>query len=186
MHTFHVFVASSASLLIPAPADLIWGTFAFVVILVLFIWKVIPRMNALLDERSRAIEGRIDEAKHAREEAERVLQRYQEQLADARDEGGRIREQAREDAKRIVAEARGQAETEGARIVAQAHERTELERASAAQSLRRDVGTLALDLASSVIGQHLENDKNATALVDRFLADLDLEQAPGAAPGSAR
>ena len=185
MNTSHV-LAAETTLLIPAPADLIWGSFAFIVIFGLFVWKVIPRLNVLLDERGKAIEGRIDEAKHARQEAERVLQQYQDQLADARDEGGRIREQAREDAKRIVAEARGQADAEAARIVTQAHERTELERASAAQSLRRDVGTLAIDLASSVIGQHLENDKNATALVDRFLADLDLEKAPDTSSGSVR
>ena len=55
-------------------------------LLVLFIWKVLPRLNQLLDERSKAIAGRIDEAKHAREEAERVLQQYQEQLAEARTE----------------------------------------------------------------------------------------------------
>jgi len=173
----HIIAAEQGSLLIPSLPDLVWGIFSFVVLLVLFIWKVLPRLNQLLDERSKAIAGRIDEAKHAREEAERVLQQYQEQLAEARTEAGRIRDQAREDGKRIIAELREQASAEAARITAQAQAQIEAERASAVQSLRAEVGSLAIDLASGVIGQHLADDKNASALVDRFLAELDLDSA---------
>lgn len=173
----HIIAAEQGSLLIPTLPDLVWGVFSFVVLLVLFIWKVLPRLNQLLDERSKAIAGRIDEAKHAREEAERVLQQYQEQLAEARTEAGRIRDQAREDGKRIIAELREQASAEAARITAQAQAQIEAERASAVQSLRAEVGSLAIDLASGVIGQHLSDDKNASALVDRFLAELDLDSA---------
>ncbi|MDQ1512784.1 MAG: F-type H+-transporting ATPase subunit b [Microbacteriaceae bacterium] len=176
MHTPPV-AAAEGNLLIPSVPDLLWGTVAFVVILLLFIWKVLPRLNALLDQRSQAIEGRINEAKQAREEAEHVLERYQAQLAEARTEAGRIREQAREDGKRIIAELREQAQGEAARVTAQAQAQIEGERARAVQSLRAEVGSLAIDLASGVIGQHLADDKNASALVDRFLADLDLDAA---------
>ena len=173
-------VAAEGSLLLPSVPDLVWGTLSFVIILVLFIWKVLPRLNQLLDERSKAIAGRIDEAKHAREEAERVLKQYQDQLAEARAEAGRIRDQAREDGKRIIAELREQAQAEAARVTAQAQAQIESERANAVQSLRTEVGSLAIDLASGIIGEHLADDKNATALVDRLLAELDLEQGPGA------
>ena len=58
----HAFVAASASSsenpLIPSLPDLIWGTFAFVVILVGFIWKFLPRLNEALDARRDAIEVR--------------------------------------------------------------------------------------------------------------------------------
>lgn len=177
MDTTVIAAGTEGSLLIPAPADLIWGTFAFVVILVLFVWKVLPRLNALLDERGRAIEGRIDEAKHAREEAEALLDQYRQQLAEARTEAGHIREQAREDAKRIRAELVEQAQGEAARIVSQARTQIESERDNAVQSLRTEVGSLALDLASAVVTEHLATDKNATAFVDRFLADLEIEHA---------
>jgi F-type H+-transporting ATPase subunit b len=35
------------------------------------------------------------------------------------------------------------------------------------------VGSLAIDLASGVIGESLSDDKRATAIVDRFLAELE-------------
>ena len=49
----------------------------------------------------------------------------------------------------------------------------EAERQAALVSLRSEVGSLAIDLASGVMGESLADDKKATALVDRFLADLE-------------
>ena len=48
----------------------------------------------------------------------------------------------------------------------------EAERQSALVSLRSEVGTLALDLATTVIGESLKDDKKSKSLVDRFVADL--------------
>ncbi len=39
------------------------------------------------------------------------------------------------------------------------------------------MGTLAIDLASGVIGESLSDDRKATAVVDRFLADLEASEA---------
>jgi F-type H+-transporting ATPase subunit b len=170
-------LAAEGSLLVPATPDLVWGIVAFVVIFGVLTWKGLPRVQKLLDERAAAIEGRIDEAKDARAEAEQILERYQQQLADARVEAGRIRDQAREDGKRILAEQRDAAQAEAARIVASAQSQIEAQREQAVASIRAEVGSLALDLASAVVGEHLANDANATAYVDRFLADLQIEHA---------
>jgi len=43
-------------------------------------------------------------------------------------------------------------------------------------SLRKEVGSLAIDLASGVVGESLSDDKKASALVDRFLADLEASE----------
>jgi len=59
------------------------------------------------------------------------------------------------------------------RITATAHAQIEAERQSALVSLRGEVGSLALDLATGVIGQALTDDAKSKALVDRFLADLE-------------
>jgi F-type H+-transporting ATPase subunit b len=168
--------------LAPEPYDLVWSAVVFVIILFVVIRYGLPRINKLLDERSAKIEGNIERAEAAQREANAALERYNAQLAEARAEAGRIREQAREDAKRIGAELREQAQADAARIVAQAHAQIEGERQSAIQSLRSEVGTLAIDLASGVIGEHLADDGKASALVDRLLAELDLDSATGPAP----
>jgi F-type H+-transporting ATPase subunit b len=163
--------------LLPAPYDIIWSAVAFVIILIFF-WKyVLPRVQKLLDERGEAIEGNIAKADEAQRKAEAALEEYTAQLADARTEAGRIRETAREDGKKIVAEAKEAATTEAARVTASAQAQIDAERQSALVSLRSEVGTLAIDLASGVIGESLTDDKKAAAVVDRFLADLEASEA---------
>lgn len=172
-----VAVHSSDSILLPSTPDLVWGTISFVVVLAAIIALVLPNVNRALDARRDAIEGGIARAEDAQLEAKAALEKYNSQLADARAEAAKIREQARDDAKQIQIELREQAQAEAARIAAQAQAQIEAARAAAVQSLRTEVGSLALQLASGVIGEHLSDDEKATALVDRFLADLEASEA---------
>jgi F-type H+-transporting ATPase subunit b len=165
--------------LIPQWYDIIWSSVCFVVILIFF-WRVaLPRMKKLLDERSAAIEGNMEKADVAQREAEAALEQYTAQLAEARAEAGKIREQARVDAQRIGAEIQAQAQTDAERVKANAQVAIEADRQAALVSLRTEVGSLAIDLASGVIGESLSDDKKATALVDRFLADLEASDTAG-------
>ncbi|HWM34488.1 MAG TPA: F0F1 ATP synthase subunit B [Pseudolysinimonas sp.] len=165
--------AADPSILIPAIPDLVWGSIAFFLILGLMLWRFVPRINQTLDARADAIAGGIKRADEAQAKAQDALEKYTAQLAEARAEAGKIRDAAREDAKRIKAELTEQAQAEAARIVANAQVQIEAERAAALVSLRSEVGSLAIDLASGVVGESLTDDKKASALVDRFLADLE-------------
>jgi F-type H+-transporting ATPase subunit b len=51
-------------------------------------------------------------------------------------------------------------------------------------SLRSEVGVLATQLASKIVGESLDDDARANRVVDRFLADLETEQQRNA--GAAR
>ena len=162
--------------LLPAWYDIIWSGLWFVIILIV-VWKVaLPKLTKMLDERSAAIEGNIAKADEAQKQAEAALEEYTRQLAEARTEAGEIREAAREDGKKIVAEAKEAASSEAARITATAHTQIEAERQTALVSLRSEVGTLAIDLAGGVVGETLSDDARATAVVDRFLADLEASE----------
>lgn len=159
--------------LIPAWYDIIWSAVCFAIILVVFTKVALPKMKNLLDQRAAAIEGNIAKADEAQRKAEAALEEYTAQLAEARKEAGEIRDAAREDGKKIVAEAKDTASVEASRLTAAAHTQIEAERQSALVSLRSEVGTLALDLAGGVIGESLADDTKAKGVVDRFLADLE-------------
>lgn len=162
--------------LFPEPYDIIWSAVCFAVVL-FFFWKyALPKLNAMLEERASRIEGQIEAASVAKAEADAALAEYRAQLADARGEASKIREQARVDGTRILAELKEQATAEAARITAAAQATIEAERQAALVSLRNEVGSLAITLASGVIGESLNDDKKATALVDRFLADLEADE----------
>ncbi len=163
--------------LLPAWYDLVWSALWFVVILAVVWFYALPRFTKMLDERSAAIEGNIAKADEAQKQAEAALEEYTRQLTEAHTEAGTIRETAREDGKKIVAEAKETAVAEAARLTAAAHSQIEAERQTAFVSLRNEVGGLALDLAGGVVGETLSDDARATAVVDRFLADLEASEA---------
>ncbi|MFT3798558.1 F0F1 ATP synthase subunit B [Microbacterium sp.] len=164
---------STHSPILPSTPDLIWGTICFVIVLVVVLKAALPQMNAMLAARKDAIEGELARAAETKQRAEAALEQYTAQLSDARREAGEIRDAARADGAKIVAEAREIGATEAARISANAHSQIEAERLSALSSLKTEVGTLALDLAGGVIGESLSDDTKAQAVVDRFLAELE-------------
>ena len=159
--------------LIPSLPDIIWSALCFIVLFIFFWKRILPAVQKNLDERSAAIEGGIKKAEIAQAEAAAALDKYTEQLAEARAEAAKIRDQARQDGTKILNELKEQASADAARITVNAQATIEAERQSALVSLRSEVGSLAIDLASGVIGQSLSDDKNAANLVDQFLADLE-------------
>jgi F-type H+-transporting ATPase subunit b len=169
----------SVNPLVPEWYDMV-GSFICFLIILFFFWKLaLPRMKKMLDERAEAIEGNIAKADEAQHKAEALLEEYTAQLADARSEAARIREQARTDGSKIVAEAKETASVEAARVTANAQAQIEAERQSALVSLRGEVGSLAIDLASGVVGEALNDDTKSQAIVDRFLADLEASEKAG-------
>jgi F-type H+-transporting ATPase subunit b len=159
--------------LIPNLTELIVGLITFGIIFGV-LWKVlIPRLNQTLAERTDKIEGGLQRAEEAQDEANATLAKYREQLAEARHEAARLREEAREQGAQIIAEMREQAQAESRRLVDAAHAQIEADRQQALQSLRAEVGGLAVDLASRVVGESLTDEARQRRTVERFLDELD-------------
>ena len=159
--------------LLPAPTEIILAV-VFVLLLTVVIAKfVVPRFEATYAERTAAIQGGIEKAEKAQEAAEAALAEYTAQLAEARTEAARIREDAKTQGTQILAELREQAQAEAARIRAQGEAQLEAERAQVMAQLRNEIGGLATTLASRIVGESLEDDARARRTVDRFLADLE-------------
>lgn len=164
---------ATPNVLLPAPADLFWSTVVFVILLAFFWFRVLPNFKKTLDARTEAIEGRLAEAERISAEAAKQTADMAAAQENTRAEASAIREQARAEGVVILAELKEQANAEAARITATAKAQIEAERQAALISLRAEVGTLAIDLASRVVGASLANDKVASNVVDEFLADLE-------------
>src|SRR5437660_5890130 len=158
--------------LIPEWPELIIGAIAFLVVFGILYRVLLPRIQKALAERTDAIEGGLQRADEAQAQANRTLQQYQAQLSDARHEAARLREQAQEQGAQIIAEMREQAQAEARRITEAAQAQIEAERQQALTSLRTEVGTLATELASRIVGESLTDEARQSRMVDRFLDDL--------------
>jgi F-type H+-transporting ATPase subunit b len=167
----HAEEVSEAKDLYPAPGELIIGLLAFFV-LFFFTWKwVLPRFQQVLEERRAAIQGELEKAEETRSEADQQLQRYREQLAGAREEANRIIEEARNTADQLRRDLQRKAEDESQTIVARAQDEIRAERDRTFQELRTQVGAIAVDLAERVVGQSLD-DRAHDRLIDEFLDEV--------------
>ncbi len=164
---------ASANPLLPAWPDILWSAVVFSTLLVFFWRKVLPNFKANMDARAEAIEGRLAQAELAQAEAAEKTANIEAEQALARTEAAQIRESARAEGAQILAELKEAAALEALRMTESAKKQIEAERQAAIIALRAEVGTLALDLASAVLKQSLKEDKNATSMVDGFLADLE-------------
>jgi F-type H+-transporting ATPase subunit b len=124
-------------------------------------------------DRTNAIQGGMERAEKAQLEAQRALVQYNEQLTKAREEAQTLREEARIQGAAIIEDLRAKAQDEAARITATAHASIEAERQQAIASLRNEVGTLAVELASKIVGEALDDQARQSRVVDRFLEDLE-------------
>jgi F-type H+-transporting ATPase subunit b len=159
--------------LIPPVGEIIIGAIAFAIVYFVFAKFVAPRFEQVFRARREAIEGGIERAEAMQAEAKAALEQYQAQLAEARAEAAQIRDQARAEGQQILEELRAQAQEESARIVARGEEQLATSRQQVINELRGQIGTLAVQLASQVVGESLADEARRRGTVDRFLAELD-------------
>ncbi|HEX6527239.1 MAG TPA: F0F1 ATP synthase subunit B [Streptosporangiaceae bacterium] len=165
--------AAQQNPLLPTYPELIIGTICFVLVFGILGKFLMPRIQRTLAERTEQIEGGLARAEQEQEEAQQLLEQYRQQLAEARHEAARLREEAREQGAQIIAEMRQQAEAEARRVTEAAQAQIESERQQALATLRTEVGTLATELASRIVGESLTDEVRQSRLVDRFLEELE-------------
>jgi F-type H+-transporting ATPase subunit b len=157
--------------LYPHASELIVGLIAFA-ILFFFMWRwVLPRFKQVLEDRRVQIQGNLEKAEEARADADRQLADYREQLAGAREESGRIIEEARKTADQLRKELQARAEEESQAIVARAQEEIRAERDRAFQDLRAQVGDIAVELAGRVVRQSLDRSTHER-LIDEYIDEV--------------
>lgn len=165
--------AATFNPILPTNYDLLWSFILFVVIVAVFMRVIMPRLQKVLDERAELIEGGISKAEQAQAEAAAALEEYTEQLREARAEAAKIREDARAEAGQIVADGREKAVRDAERMVETASKQIDAERQQAVVSLRSEIGALATELASKIVGEALADDARQQRLIDSFLDDLE-------------
>jgi F-type H+-transporting ATPase subunit b len=180
-----ILAAENSNPLVPNGGELILGTIAFAILCFVLMKKAWPQAEKIYQERREQIEGGLERAERMQQEASATLQQYRAQLADARGEANRIREQAHEDAKRIVAEMRADAERDREERRQRFEGQLAAERTQAIAQLRHEVGGIALQLAERVIGHELSNDERQRELVDDFIAGLESAPSPDGSSASA-
>ncbi|SFX63273.1 F-type H+-transporting ATPase subunit b [Thermoactinomyces sp. DSM 45891] len=140
----------------------------FFVLLLLVYKKALPPLMATLNERTKHIENQITTAEKHRADAEKLVAEQKELLIATRNEAkemiDRAKTQKEVEAEKIMSKAKSEAE----RMLADAKKEIELEKVKALASLREEVGALSVQLAEKLVGESLDQKKQAN-LVNAYL-----------------
>jgi F-type H+-transporting ATPase subunit b len=153
------------------------GTFFFELILFLIVlWilakKIVPRVNAMLEQRQETIRQQFEDAEKAREEAEAAKREYAEALAETRKEISRLREEANAEKAQIIDEARSEARRQAEELLEANRERLNTERQQILLSLRNEIGELAFTLSEKIVRDSLRDEDRQRKLVDDFISGV--------------
>jgi F-type H+-transporting ATPase subunit b len=152
----------------PENNEIIWGSLAFLVLLVAM-WKWgVPAVKNMEAAREERIRNDLEGAEKARTEAEAEKVQYQKQIADARGEAGQIIDEARQSAEQVRRDLVARAEQDANEIRERAQADIANQRTQAMASLRGEVTQLSIDLAGRIVERNLDNDTNRQ-LVETFL-----------------
>ncbi|MEU5565831.1 F0F1 ATP synthase subunit B [Micromonospora musae] len=159
--------------ILPLWQEIVVGGIAFIVLCFVLMKFVFPRMEQTFQARVDAIEGGIKRAEAAQSEANQLLEQYRAQLAEARTDAAKIRDDARADAEGIRQDILAKAREEADRVIQAGKDQLAAERATIVRELRTEVGTIAVDLASKIVGESLADEARRKGTVDRFLDNLE-------------
>lgn len=156
--------------ILPKFAEMWPSAVAFLVMFVL-LWKfAFPPITNMLEKRAESIRESLEKAEDTKVEAERLLEEYKQQMAEARAEASTLVEQGRKVAESMKAEVVAKANEEATGLLAKARETIEAEKRAAVADLQAQVAELSVEVAGKLIGKTLSADDHA-ALIERYLAE---------------
>lgn len=165
-------------LVLPDKAELVWGIIAFIVVVGLLMKVAFPKIRAAVEAREAEIVGNLEKAEAEKAEANKVLDDYKRQLAEARAEANKIIEEARQSADKVRKDLIAKAEQDASGVVERAQEQIEAQRTQAMEELRSEVRNLAIVVAEKVVGDSMDASRQSK-LVDEYIAQVGSMSANG-------
>jgi F-type H+-transporting ATPase subunit b len=163
---------------------IVFELIAFLIVLWVIGWKVLPPLNKVLTERQDQIRGELEAADKAKADAEDADAERRAALEAARHQAREIVSAANTTADQITTSAQARAQVEYERIVAAADVEVTIARQAAVEEVTAKVGQIVLAAAERVIGREIQAADHQ-GLIDEAIAAVRSEAASGAAASGA-
>jgi F-type H+-transporting ATPase subunit b len=159
----------------PAPGLMIWTILTFLLVLYILKRVAFGRIAELLEARRRAVQDNLEAAEAARDEAQRLLDEYRQQLAAARHEASEIVERARRTGEEERRRMQEELQAERERGVAAAKSAIEAETRQSLDRIKSEIADLTLQATEAVLRTKLDAAE-AKRLIDEALSDVDFSK----------
>ena len=160
------------NLLLPDSGLLFWMTIIFAIVFFVLAKFGFPVITGMVEKRRARINDAIEAAAKAENAIEHLNQEQERIIAQTRDEQARLMKEAAAERDRMIAAAREQARQEAQKIMDEAKARIAEEKEDALRDMRREVSLLSLSIAEQVIRKELKSDEGQRQLVDKLVDEM--------------
>lgn len=150
--------------------NFIWAAVNFILLFILLKIFLFKPVGKIMDERTRTIQDDLDAAKKSKEEAEALKKEYEDSICEAKEKAQEIIMKAHEDAESEKTAILKKSQEEADQMISDANKTIENERKRVLAQAQTQIADLAIEAASKIIGENLDDEKNRR-LVDDFLSD---------------
>lgn len=157
------------SLLMPDSGLLFWMLVIFVVVLAVLAKWGFPVITSMVEKRKNYIDNSLSKARQADEKMAGIMKEQARIISEAREEQNRILKEAAEARNNIISQARDQARDEAVKLIAEAKVQIEAEKESALSQIRSQVALISVNVAEKVIRRELADDKAQEDLIRRMV-----------------
>ena len=160
------------NLMLPDSGLLFWMTIIFAIVFFILAKFGFPIITGMVDKRTKRIDEAIAAARKAEESLAGLAQEQERLLEEAKAEQARILQEAASQRDNMIAQAQEQAREEAKKIMDEAKARIQEEKEAALRDVRKEVALLSVTIAEKVVRKELSTDKGQMELIDRMIDDL--------------
>ena len=160
------------NLMLPDSGLLFWMTIIFAIVFFILAKFGFPIITGMVDKRAKRIDEAIAAARKAEESLAGLAQEQERLLSEARTEQARILQEAAVQRDNMIVQAQEQAREEAKKIMDEAKARIQEEKEAALRDVRKDVALLSVTIAEKGVRKELSTDKGQMELIDRMIDDL--------------
>jgi F-type H+-transporting ATPase subunit b len=153
------------------PGVAIWTVLTFIVLVIvlkMIAWKPIL---AALAQREEAIKESLEKADKAKEEAQKLLDENQANMAKAGEEAKAIIEQSRQFAEKLKEQMMQESKQQAQKIIEDASAEIDRKKEAAFNELRGHVADIAITAAEKILQENLDKEKQKK-VVDKYISEI--------------
>lgn len=154
------------------PGLIVWTIITFLVVLAILRFTAWKPLLAALASREEKVRSSLERAEKAQQEAQRLLEENQRQLALAEEQSQRIIREGREMGEKLKGEIVEKANASSRHMIDQAKDEIAREKEKALVQLRTEVADLAIAAAGKLLDANLDTPKQRQ-LVDTAIRELN-------------
>ncbi len=162
---------AEGSIIDVSPGVLFWTIVTFVILLLVlkkFTWK--PILMAL-DQREAAIRESLEKAEKAKEDAQKVLDANQANLAKAEEESKQIINQSRAYAEKLKEQILQESKEQAKKLLEDATSEIERQKDAAFDELKSQIAEIAVQAAEKILRESLDKEAQKK-LVDKYIGEI--------------